>query len=60
MHDPISKFEAVVMRNFSKIWLFNRKRIDFKYTSMNEIRDVKIGYIDSVFYIPADAKMDGL
>ena len=50
------------MRNYSKVYQKIHSRQDFHYTSMEEIRkgDEDIGYMDTVFYIPADAKMDGL
>jgi len=50
------------MRNFSKVFLLTHKRQDFHFVSMTENRsDVdQYEYIDTIFYIPADAKMDGL
>ena len=50
------------MRNFSKVYLKTHGRQDFNFTSMEKIRkgDEDIGYVDTIFYIPADAKMDGL
>ena len=51
------------MRNYSKVYLLTHKRQDFKVHSMTDNRsDDEYGYerVDTIFYIPADAKMDGL
>lgn len=50
------------MRNFSKVYLKTHTRQDFHFTSVEEIKKniEDIGYVDTIFYIPADAKMDGL
>ena len=48
------------MKNFSKVYLSSRERMNFQCVSMTEQRSNDNGYIDTVYYIPADAKMGGL
>ena len=52
------------MRNFSTVYLRSHKRQDFRVSSMTDNRsgedEYEYEYIDTIFYIPADAKMDGL
>ena len=50
------------MRNYSIVYLNIHARQNVHFKSMGDIRKgIKyIGYIDTIFYIPADAKMDGL
>ena len=48
------------MRNFSKVFLIIRTRMDLKIMSMTDILNEGNKYSDTIFYIPADAKMDGL
>ena len=50
------------MRNYSKVYLNTRARQDFHFTSVEDIKNhiEDIGYVNTIFYIPADAKMDGL
>lgn len=51
------------MTNFSKVYLLSRRRTDFTVSSLTELLDEEDrdgGYITTIFYIAADAKMDGL
>ena len=48
------------MRNFSQVFLSSRDRIDFEFMSMTDMLNEDYRSVDTVFYIPADAKMDGL
>ncbi len=52
------------MRNYSKVYLLSRTRQDFQLYSMTNNRsgegEDKYEYSNTVFFIPADAKMDGL
>ena len=48
------------MRNFSKVFLIIRTRMDLKIMSMTDILNKGDEYSDTIFYIAADAKMDGL
>ena len=48
------------MRNFSTVYLSSRGRHDFEFASMTRQRSDDGGYSDTIFYIAADAKMDGL
>ena len=52
------------MRNYSKVYLLSRERNDFRVHSMTDNRngedEYEYEYSDAIFYIPADAKMDGL
>ncbi|MCK5013662.1 MAG: hypothetical protein KAS66_07570 [Candidatus Omnitrophica bacterium] len=48
------------MKNYSKVFLIVRARMDLKFMSMTDILNVGDKYSDTIFYIPADAKMDGL
>ena len=52
------------MTNYSKVYLLTHKRQDFRIHSMTDNRngegEYEYEYSDTIFYIPADAKMDGL
>ena len=48
------------MRNFSKVFLTLRARMDLEFMSMTDILNEGNKYSDTIFYIAADAKMDGL
>ena len=52
------------MRKYSKVYLLSRKRQDFRVHSMTDNRSgegkYEYEYTDTIFYIPADAKIDGL
>ena len=48
------------MRNFSTVYLSSRERHDFTFASMAEQRSNDDEYSNTIFYIAADAKMDGL
>ena len=48
------------MRNFLTVYLLSRKRHDFEFASMTEQRSNDSEDSNTIFYIPADAKMDGL
>ncbi len=48
------------MRNFSKVFLLTHTRMNFQVLSMTKNRSEDYEYVDTAFYIPADAKMDGL
>ena len=47
------------MRNYSKVYLGIRVRINFEINSMTKTKRTSLQN-DTIFYIPGDAKMDGL
>ena len=48
------------MRNFSTVYLLSQERHGFEFASMTRQKSDDGGYSDTIFYIPIDAKMDGL
>jgi len=53
-------YEQVEMRNFSKVYLSINDRHDFQAMSMTDSLERRDRNSNTTFYIPADAKMDGL
>jgi len=55
------------MRNYSKVWLKVHRRLNYENTSMSDsldwmrpVRERNINNAHPVYFIPRDAKMDGM
>lgn len=50
------------MRNYSKVYLMAHRRNEFDVTSITEmIKNETVNhFITNIYYIPADARMDGI